>query len=94
MKENKHGDDNYKNEFVQAARREGTSCAELRRNKTPRDRRRLRLAAMLRYLQQFGYYGYEMSSDFTYGVQSGAEPVWSRQRTDPASSGSGLEPPL
>lgn len=65
-----------------AARREGTSCAELRRNKTPIDGRRLQLAAMLRYLQQFGYYGYEMSSDFTYQVQSGAEPVWSCQRTD------------
>lgn len=62
---------------MQAAQREGTSCAEPRRNKTPIDRRRLQLAAVLRYLQQFGYYGYEMLSDFTYQVQSGAEPVWS-----------------
>lgn len=66
---------------MQAARREGTSCAEPRRNKTPIDRRRLQLAAGLRYVQQFGYYGYEVSSDFMYQVQSRAvsrqTPGWS-----------------
>lgn len=82
IKENKHGEEKCKNEFMQAARREGTSCAEPGRNKSPIDRRRPRLAATLAYLQQFGYYGYEMSSDFTYRLQSGAQPARSCQRTD------------